>query len=500
MRSLLALFLLAITAKAQSQCLSGDCANGEGSCVINKETIYTGSFKNNLPDGKGSFANSDYIIYTGEVKHGLYNGKGTLYYENGDVYVGVFKNGLRHGPGEYRSKKGVVSGNFFYNGLDGRNIVSDQENQNGIYTAYEKVEQVSLSNNKVGIFGVTGNLSKCFIFDATTGQKLESVGLTSLYDPERTNLYLDFGTEFYDTVNKHWRMNTKSARWLEWHYWGKSVNGDAIFSERDADKDEARIFTMADHNARSKTVYTIRVRSGAYIKAVSPDFSRIVVDNFIIDLADKKKAPVPLVDYKEFYNDRMIFSSSRDSLLFTTMNITKIYSVATGREIGTVPKIDLKIPTIDYSLSFDPNYIIRIVQQGNGCLVLVEGAFDKSQVTPMINNEYSYIGAEVYWDKAWKEAEANRQFAEREHQEYVRKMEARYGPDWDKDKGTAKGLSNTPPTPSYTKCTFCHGSGVTANYVTGQEITQDKNGRWYHANLAKTGTCPMCNGTGFIKR
>ena len=82
-----------------AQFLSGDCDNGTGSALADSSVIYTGTFKNGLPNGQGIYSNAFGRIYEGGVWNGTYHGRGKLVYDNGDIYVGEFKQGLRHGKG-----------------------------------------------------------------------------------------------------------------------------------------------------------------------------------------------------------------------------------------------------------------------------------------------------------------------------------------------------------------------------------------------------------------
>ncbi|MEO6150040.1 MAG: hypothetical protein ABIN95_00650 [Mucilaginibacter sp.] len=83
--------LFAAPVYTQAQCLSGDCKNGTG---------------------KFDFA---YAVYTGEFKNGLPEGKGLMDYGNGQTYNGYFKKGVEDGEG-ILTKKGVAAKVFYRNG------------------------------------------------------------------------------------------------------------------------------------------------------------------------------------------------------------------------------------------------------------------------------------------------------------------------------------------------------------------------------------------------
>jgi len=497
--------LLLIAGSAGAQCLSGDCANGDGTCVINSETIYTGSFKNNLPDGQGIFKTADYIVYTGGVRHGQYNGKGTLYYVNGDVYTGSFLNGMRHGEGEYRSKEGTKKSTYYYNALTIVDMVDDEKNRNGIYTAYDKIQSATMSSNKVAVVSADGSNSAFTIYNASTGQIIEKVKLPTVYEYENTLLYLDFGAEYFDSARQNFKMNLLGKKsWNDWKYLGRSNAGDAIFSQYNEKKELMTVFTQKTLDSKPQTIYQYKGGPLFYVNAVAPDLSKLVLGGKIINLPDPKKEPVQLLDYKYDYRDRLVFTNTGDSLFFNEGNVTVIYAVATGQKLGEVPKIKyLSGYDRDYSFSADPYHLLRIITY-LASLVVVEGSFDKSDVIPLIDNERDFIANEIYQKAEIKRLDDKLDYEERRQKAYDKKMAELYGSDWisiNSNINSNAAVRKSQSGATEVKCTFCNGSGVTSNYVTGQEITQDKNsGRWYHVNLAKTGTCPMCNGTGYRKK
>ena len=74
-----------------SECIEGNCQNGQG-------TITT-------PDGDK---------YVGEWKNGLKHGQGTYIYADGRKYEGEWNNGMRHGLGKVIDEKGVESKNGYW--------------------------------------------------------------------------------------------------------------------------------------------------------------------------------------------------------------------------------------------------------------------------------------------------------------------------------------------------------------------------------------------------
>jgi len=90
-----AAFLLAIfccTFCLHAQCLSGDCTNGKGKFTFGY-AVYTGQFKNELPDGKGTMDYGEGEKYTGNFIKGKENGFGVLTHKNGLQEEVEYSNG-----------------------------------------------------------------------------------------------------------------------------------------------------------------------------------------------------------------------------------------------------------------------------------------------------------------------------------------------------------------------------------------------------------------------
>jgi hypothetical protein len=89
----LLLVLLALPLIGFGQCISGNCKNGQGTCLWDGGYKYVGEWKDGTRTGQGTatFANGD--KYVGEWKYGKRSGQGTYTWANGDKYVGEFKDG-----------------------------------------------------------------------------------------------------------------------------------------------------------------------------------------------------------------------------------------------------------------------------------------------------------------------------------------------------------------------------------------------------------------------
>ncbi len=84
-----------------SQCLSGNCKNGQGTYLFKSGGKYIGHFKNFYLNGRGSFYFTNGNIYTGQWKKNFRQGKGVLKMATGDIYKGDFKANKFWGKGMY---------------------------------------------------------------------------------------------------------------------------------------------------------------------------------------------------------------------------------------------------------------------------------------------------------------------------------------------------------------------------------------------------------------
>ena len=76
-----------------TECLNGDCSNGEGESIDNLGNQYIGSFKNAHYHGKGEMNYPNGDRYLGEWQNGLFHGEGIFYFNNGHQNKGAFKEG-----------------------------------------------------------------------------------------------------------------------------------------------------------------------------------------------------------------------------------------------------------------------------------------------------------------------------------------------------------------------------------------------------------------------
>lgn len=152
-----------------SQCITGNCEDGEGTYIYSDKTKVVGSWKGGksigncqvfYPDGStytggmkeseffglGKLITSDNVIFEGNFINGNLNGKGkrthpdgytlegnfvndtlsgygNIKYSNGTIYKGEILNFLRHGKGTYQEINGdTFEGNFKENKINGEGI------------------------------------------------------------------------------------------------------------------------------------------------------------------------------------------------------------------------------------------------------------------------------------------------------------------------------------------------------------------------------------------
>ena len=104
----------------KSQCISGDCTNGNGVYLFEDKSRYEGDFKNEEANGKGKLYFSSGAIYEGSFQAGVINGFGKYKYSSKDIYEGYFKNEEPDGQGKLITSDGdIYEGQFKGGQLNG---------------------------------------------------------------------------------------------------------------------------------------------------------------------------------------------------------------------------------------------------------------------------------------------------------------------------------------------------------------------------------------------
>jgi len=152
LRVLLVLCVQLVSHSVNSQCISGDCSNGEGVKMYPDSGEFVGLFEK------------------GQRKQGVYT------YASGDTYEGGFKNNLRSGYGVYTYKKGQSF----------KGIYVDDKKEFGVFKYLNGDEYTgSLKDNKPDGFGVMRSAS---------GQVIEGMWINGQPDWKVASGELSFST------------------------------------------------------------------------------------------------------------------------------------------------------------------------------------------------------------------------------------------------------------------------------------------------------------------
>jgi len=190
----------------KTECIEGDCINGQGTYTFSSGNKYVGEFKNGKRHGKGTFTQSDGYKYIGDWKNGNRDGIGVVLskkhkdYKSYGQYVDNDKNGWGYFSlkdkitcsGEYKNDE--YNSNFLCTRSDGFVAVATLING--------KLEFAKSKDNEV-IF-VYPNPKPRLYYDQLTGGMREcahSQALTTgncvAFKPFNNNLY-DKDTLFYN--------------------------------------------------------------------------------------------------------------------------------------------------------------------------------------------------------------------------------------------------------------------------------------------------------------
>lgn len=98
-------------------CISGNCANGEGTMFWPDGRKYVGTWKNKMRNGFGTWTHPNGRRFEGEWRDDKRHGKGTYFYPSGEKYVGEFDNDRVTGMGMQTFPDGERYTGYFIDGM-----------------------------------------------------------------------------------------------------------------------------------------------------------------------------------------------------------------------------------------------------------------------------------------------------------------------------------------------------------------------------------------------
>ncbi len=103
-----------------SQCIVGNCENGEGTYIFKDKTKISGHWKDRMANGLCQIFYPDGSVYNGEMKDNEISGIGKLVTKENVVYEGSFVKGFLNGKGKRTHPDGYeLEGNFVNDTLTG---------------------------------------------------------------------------------------------------------------------------------------------------------------------------------------------------------------------------------------------------------------------------------------------------------------------------------------------------------------------------------------------
>ena len=233
-----------------SQCISGNCENGNGVKVYPDSSRFEGVFENS------------------QRKEGQY------VYASGDRYVGSFQKNLRHGYGEYHYKGGQIF----------KGIYENDEKRYGIFK-YKNGDEYTgtFSNNKPDGFGA---------MRLANGQTIEGLWVDGKPDWKVQTDSLSFGSTSLDTTSRYAVEYTSSKATRPRMY--AVVVGIADYQGTSSDlrysDDDARIFYNHLNSAFPKELASggatllldAKATKSAIVSALNNMFSKATENDYII--------------------------------------------------------------------------------------------------------------------------------------------------------------------------------------------------------------------------
>jgi len=148
-----------ITNNTKSQCISGDCVNGNGKKLYSNGDSYEGEFKNGETNGYGKLSYADGSSYEGEFNDGQTICRGVVTHKDGYQLAGNWKNNVQVGYAFIKLTSGeILEGTINDNQLKTKTVIITDENRekynfqaylNLIKTQNQNQTTYFQSNNKI---------------------------------------------------------------------------------------------------------------------------------------------------------------------------------------------------------------------------------------------------------------------------------------------------------------------------------------------------------------
>ena len=189
----------------KTECIEGDCVNGQGTKTFSHGGKYIGEFKNSGLHGHGIYKIFNGDEYIGKFNQNKKHGKGTYTWLNGDTYTGDWKDGKRTGFGITKEGDVTCKGKYKNDKKFGDRLCLRSDGIMAILTEVNgETEVIRVATNKAYFYSNSfQNLKPRLYYDPLTGGMRECAydqGMTgncSSFKAYNNNSY-DKDTLFYN--------------------------------------------------------------------------------------------------------------------------------------------------------------------------------------------------------------------------------------------------------------------------------------------------------------